>query len=166
MFYMVWEITPYSNHNDNCSEIKITAKEPLGASSLFILKNSPDLVIYLHYHPLQYCLHPDRENFRKILPIGVITLYQYLPQYIPLDHVFKFSRSGEISRSKELPLIRELCLADGITIRTLFQRKFKSEEFNSLCDCKHDLSWKVWQSSSDPRHYLMLVLHILNNRMK
>ena len=55
---------------------------------------------------------------------------------------------------------------DGITIRTLFQRKFKSEEFNSLCDCKHDLSWKVWQSSSDPRHYLMLVLHILNNRMK
>ena len=113
MFYMVWEITPYSNHNDNCSEIKITAKEPLGASSLFILKNSPDWVIHLHYHPLQYCLYPDRENFRKILPIGVISLYQYLSQYISLDHVFKFSRSGEISRSKELPLIRELCLAHG-----------------------------------------------------
>ena len=42
-------------------------------------------------------------------------------------------------------------------IGTLFQWKFKSEEFNSLCNCKHDLSWKVWHPSSDPRHYLMLL---------
>ena len=51
-------------------------------------------------------------------------------------------------------------------IGTLFQWKFESEESNSLCNYKHDLPWKVWQSSSDPHHYFMLQLHILNYRIK
>ena len=51
-------------------------------------------------------------------------------------------------------------------IGTLFQWKFKSEEFNSICSCKHDLSWKVCQSSTDSHHYLILLLHISNNRIK
>ena len=117
MFYMVWEINPYSNHNDNCSEIKITAKEPLGASSLFIFKNSPDWVIYLHYHPLQYCLHPDRENFRKILPIGVISLYQYLPQYVSLDHVLSSPDRVKSPDRKNYPWLENCALLHvGVTL--------------------------------------------------
>ena len=126
MFYMVWEINPYSNHNDNCSEIKITAKEPLGASSLFIFKNSPDWVIYLHYHPLQYCLHPDRENFRKILPIGVISLYQYLPQYVSLDHVLSSPDRVKSPDRKNYPWLENCALLVSPT------PEFDPADFNRL----------------------------------